>query len=107
MRFIRYLSDHSLEWADAGQVPARKSVRDSPEFKKLPVQYAFAQQLPDVMFVPKTPSIRELQLCLGSAIERVLRGNMRADESLKQAQEEYTRYLERDRVEREFSSEGK
>ena len=30
--FISYISERSIEWAKSGQVPARNSVRESPEF---------------------------------------------------------------------------
>ncbi|HEV7961994.1 MAG TPA: ABC transporter substrate-binding protein, partial [Actinoplanes sp.] len=33
--FINWLSQHSLDWAAGGQVPARKSVRDDPKFAAL------------------------------------------------------------------------
>jgi multiple sugar transport system substrate-binding protein len=106
-RFIRFISDHSLMWADAGQVPARRSVRASDEFKKLPVQYAFAQQLPYVMYPPKTPSVSELSVHVNLAVEKAIRGRATAAEALKQAQQDYKRYLELDRVERELVTVAK
>ena len=36
--FVNYISQKSLEWAKGGQVPARKQVRESAEFKALPEQ---------------------------------------------------------------------
>lgn len=99
-RFIRFISDHSLAWADAGQVPARRSVRDSPEFRKFQVPFAFSQQLDYVMYPPKTPSIGELQLHVNLAVEKALRGRATPAEALKQANEDFLRYLERDRIER-------
>ncbi|HEX5850183.1 MAG TPA: ABC transporter substrate-binding protein, partial [Rubrobacter sp.] len=38
--FINWISQQSLEWAKGGQVPARKEVRESAEFKALPEQAA-------------------------------------------------------------------
>ena len=48
--FIAYISDHSIDWAKSGQVPARASVRESPEFKALEVQSIAAQELDYVKF---------------------------------------------------------
>jgi multiple sugar transport system substrate-binding protein len=105
-RFIRFISDNSVEWADAGQVPARKSAREDPKFKQMQVQYAFSTQLDDVMYPPKTPSIAELQLHVNLAVEKALRGRSTAEEALKEANENYRHYLERDRMERESLKEA-
>ena len=59
--FINWISQRSIEWAKAGQVPARKSVRDSEEFKKLPEQSEFAKELDYVTFVPPVPGIGDVQ----------------------------------------------
>ena len=54
-RFIKYISDNSLEWSEGGQVPVRKSIRATEAFKAMPIQYAFSQQLPYVKYYPKLP----------------------------------------------------
>jgi multiple sugar transport system substrate-binding protein len=59
--FINWISQHSIEWAKAGQVPARKSVRDSQEFKSLKAQSQFAKELDYVHFVPPVPGIGDVQ----------------------------------------------
>jgi multiple sugar transport system substrate-binding protein len=58
--FISYISDHSIDWAKAGQIAARASVRESPEFKALEVQNIAAQQLDYVKFPPAVPGIGEI-----------------------------------------------
>jgi multiple sugar transport system substrate-binding protein len=98
-QFIRFLSDHSLAWADAGQVPARKSARQSDAFKKLQVQYAFSKQLGYVMYPSKTPLISELQLYINVAVEKAIRGRTTAAAALHQANEDFKRFVERDRQE--------
>lgn len=54
--FIAWISEHSLEWAKAGQIPARQSVRNSAEFKALPAVAAIAEQQPDARFFPPIPA---------------------------------------------------
>jgi multiple sugar transport system substrate-binding protein len=54
--FIAWISEHSLEWAKAGQIPARQSVRNSAEFKALPAVSAIAEQQPDARFFPPIPA---------------------------------------------------
>jgi multiple sugar transport system substrate-binding protein len=54
--FIAWISEHSLEWAKAGQIPARQSVRNSAEFKALPAVSKIAEQQPDARFFPPIPA---------------------------------------------------
>jgi multiple sugar transport system substrate-binding protein len=54
--FIAWISEHSLEWAKAGQIPARQSVVNSAEFKALPAVSEIAKQQPDARFFPPIPA---------------------------------------------------
>jgi multiple sugar transport system substrate-binding protein len=96
IRFIRFLSDESLTWAGAGQVPARRSVRETPGFKALPIQHAFARQVPHVMYPPKTPVLFEIQLELDLAVEKAFRGRTTPKEALEAATRNVQAYLDRD-----------
>ena len=59
--FINWISQQSIEWAKAGQIPARNSVRESQEFQTLEEQSQFAKQVPYVHFVPPVPGIGDVQ----------------------------------------------
>jgi multiple sugar transport system substrate-binding protein len=102
-RFVQFLMrpENSLAWAGAGQVTARRSVRESEEFKKLQVQYAFSKQIDYVMYPPKTPSIIEFFLHLDAAVERAVRGRQTPAQALAQAQADFKEYLRKDRIERD------
>ncbi len=99
-QFLRFLSDNSIDWAKAGQVPARKSVRNTPEFKAMPVQSAFAQQIPTMKYLPKSTIIFELNIELDLAVEKVIRGRATPLEALKVANEHVQAFLDRDKNER-------
>jgi multiple sugar transport system substrate-binding protein len=58
--FINWVSSHSEEWAKAGQVPARNSVRDSKAFKDLEWQPVFAEEISYVNFTPPVPGIADV-----------------------------------------------
>jgi len=60
--FINWISQKSAEWAKAGQVPARKSVRESQEFQSLEEQSTLAKQVDYVHFVPPEPGIGDVQV---------------------------------------------
>lgn len=58
--FIKYLTDHSLQWAAAGQCPVRRSALESPEFPKLEGQFQAARQLDYVQYEPQSPVIGQV-----------------------------------------------
>lgn len=98
-RFIAYLSQHSIDWANAGQVPARRSLRETDAFKKMPVQVAFAKQIPHMMYPPRTPVLFELGLEVGLAVEKVIRGRTTPEEALHIANINTQRVMDRDKAE--------
>src|SRR5690606_8071011 len=55
--FLAWLSEHSLEWAGAGMVPARRAARESAAFGRMTEQAIFAEQLPVVRFPPAFPGV--------------------------------------------------
>ncbi|MBV9864126.1 MAG: ABC transporter substrate-binding protein [Abitibacteriaceae bacterium] len=71
-RLMRFLSDHSLTWAEGGQVPARLEVKRSPQFTALPVQAQFARQIGYVVYDPQVPRANSLNQFVDPAIEAAL-----------------------------------
>ena len=96
-RFIRYLSAHSIDWAAAGQVPARKSVRATDAFRKMQVQYAFSKQIPFMVYPPRTTVLFELGFELNHAAEMAIRGDETPTQALKAANENLQKILDRDK----------
>jgi len=84
-RLVKYLSDHSLDWAAGGQVPVRKSLRDSDRFRAMPAQSAFARQIPYVAYFPPTPFIFEYFRAFDDAVELALRGTQSSQAALSDA----------------------
>ncbi|MET0419720.1 MAG: ABC transporter substrate-binding protein, partial [Actinoplanes sp.] len=70
--FINWISQQSLEWAKGGQVPARKEVRESAEFKALPEQAALAAQIDYVRYPPSVPGIGDAFNALNTAINEAV-----------------------------------
>jgi len=97
-RFITFLSNHSVEWARGGQIPARASLRSTPEFQALTIPHTFAQQLDHVRYSPAVPYIFELQRELRIAFEQILRGAATPEEALAKAQRNIEAVIARDRV---------
>ena len=97
-RFVRFLSDNSLDWALGGQVPVRKSLRDTERFRAMTVQHQFARQISFVEYMPRVPFIFEFYSEFDLAVERALRGRMPPGEALRIATENVNRVIERDRA---------
>ena len=70
--FVKYLSDHSLRWAAAGQCPVRRDALDSPEFPKLQGQFQAARQLGYVRYEPESPVIGQVGSFLDASLEAIL-----------------------------------
>ncbi|MGW0550449.1 extracellular solute-binding protein [Streptomyces altiplanensis] len=58
--FIDYMSERSTEWAKAGMIPARNSVREDPAVAGLP-QVALAEDVNAFRFLPALPGVGDVQ----------------------------------------------
>lgn len=95
--FINWISERSIEWAKAGQVPARNSVRESAEFKALKAQSIFAQELDYVEMPPAVPGIGDAQLEMEQAVNRAVLGKQTPQQALDQAASRANQLLEQNR----------
>ena len=84
--FISYISDRSVEWAKSGQIPARNSARETPEFASMKVQSALAEQLPNVVFPPTVPGIGDVTTpTYETAVNEVILGKKQIKPALDEA----------------------
>lgn len=70
--FVRYLSDHSLDWARGGQVPVRKSILASSGFAGLRIQKEFSRELPYVVLEPASVACNQIAPFADAAVEAAL-----------------------------------
>ncbi len=63
---IKYISENSVEWSKAGQIPARNSVRNSAAFKAIDPQASIAPSVENAFFPPAVPGITDT---FGQALE--------------------------------------
>jgi multiple sugar transport system substrate-binding protein len=94
-KLIRYLSEHSLEWAEGGQVPARLSLLRSEAFKKMDAQAAVAEQLSYVHYEPFSTRATEITPFIDSAVNSALLGYQTPGEALEEANARISRVLAR------------
>ena len=94
-RLMRFLSDHSILWGIGGQVPARLSVEQSPQFQALPVQSEFAKQLPYVIYDPQVSKANALNQFVDPAIEAALDQLQTPEDAMKDADRRIDQLLKR------------
>lgn len=95
-RFMRFLSDNSVAWAAGGQIPTRPSLRATAEFEQMPVQSAFARQIPFVRYEPQLPFIFEYLTEYNLAVEKILRGRATPEEALGAAEKRVNAIIARE-----------
>ncbi|MEU6202031.1 ABC transporter substrate-binding protein [Micromonospora musae] len=95
--FINWLSQHSLDWAKGGQVPARKSVRESAEFKALTEVSALAPELDYAAFPPATPGLGEVITTFYNSFNEAALGKKSPKQALDDGVAKANRQLEDNR----------
>lgn len=99
LRFIRFLSDHSLAWSSNGPLPARKSLRSTEAFRQMQTQEEFSRMIPYLQYSPMVPFKLELDIELDIAVERALRRSASSSEALHDAAAKIWTIMERNRHE--------
>jgi multiple sugar transport system substrate-binding protein len=95
--FINWLSEHSLDWAAGGQVPARKAVRDEAGFKQLTEVGALAPELEYAAFPPAAPGIGEAITAFYTAFNEAVLGKKDVKKALDDGAAQATKLLEDNR----------
>ncbi|WBQ05441.1 ABC transporter substrate-binding protein [Kribbella sp. CA-293567] len=95
--FVNYVSQKSLEWAKGGQVPARKQVRESGDFKALTDQAALATQIDDLHFPPPVPGIGDALAELNKAVNEAVLQKAEPAKALSDAAARADKILEANR----------
>jgi multiple sugar transport system substrate-binding protein len=96
LKFILWMSQHSVDWAMAGQVPARNSARDealSSDNIYLKKLKTWASELPYVSFMPPHPKLLEVMPRVAANVEGALLGQWTVEEGLKKAEDEVNQIL--------------
>lgn len=99
--FIKYIVDHAVEWAKAGNIPAYNKARNSSDLKALHPQADIAPSVENPVFPPPIPGVSDAFAPLSDAIGAVMVGSAkdikkalddsahRADQILAQNRQKY------------------
>jgi multiple sugar transport system substrate-binding protein len=92
--FVDWISKHSAEWAGAGMVPARKSIRETPAVQNSP-QGPIAKQIQNLRFLPPVPGLGDVQAqTLEIAVANAVLGKQDPASALKDAAGKATKLME-------------
>lgn len=92
--FISWMSEHSGDWAGAGMIPARQSVRDSGVLDDVP-QAPIVEKIDSMRFIPTTPGIGTVQSeTLEIAVAEGVLGNGSPDSIMGDAASRATTLME-------------
>jgi multiple sugar transport system substrate-binding protein len=92
--FIDWMSKHSADWAGAGMVPARKSVRESAKVTDT-TQGPIAAEIADLHFLPPIPGLGDAQAqTLEIAVADSILGKQKPAAALKAAASKCTKLME-------------
>ena len=91
--FVNWISQQSLPWADAGMVPARKSVRESEEFKAKGAVNEFAKAVDYIRFVPPIPGVNDVMPEWNAAVSKAMLGKQDTAAALGEAAERANKIL--------------
>lgn len=94
-RFMQYLSRNSLQWAEGGQMPSRRSLLESERFKKMPVQQEFAKQLKYAEILPDVPFVTEFANEYDVGLEKAMLGHATPEFALREAAAKIDQVIER------------
>ncbi|MBN1312704.1 MAG: extracellular solute-binding protein [Anaerolineae bacterium] len=95
-KFINWMSEHSVDWAKAGQIPAHNASReealssDDLYLQKLAV---YAEQLPYVAYMPPHPKLLEVMPRIAINVEGAIYGLISVEDALAKAEEEVNQIL--------------
>lgn len=92
--FIAWMSEQSGDWAQAGMIPARQSVRDGGALEGMP-QEPIAELIDNMRFLPPIPGVGTVQAeALEPAVNSVILGDSEAQAALEQAASQATQLME-------------
>lgn len=92
--FIAWMSEHSADWAGAGMIPARQSVRDEGALEGTR-QAPIADLIDNMRFLPPVPGIGTVQAeALEPAVANATLGQEEPEAALQQAQEQATELMQ-------------
>ena len=97
-KFIKAISDDSLAWVEAGNLPAKKTIIESDEFKKIPYRKPLVDAIPVLTMYPNARFYAELTSPTGAQrknFEAIISKQIGVKEGLAKMEKEINEVLSR------------
>jgi multiple sugar transport system substrate-binding protein len=93
--FVKWMNDHSLGWAETGELPAANTVREDPELlSTYPALKPFMDELEYAHYETVSPGINEANALITTAINEALTGKKSPQQALDDAKAKADQILE-------------
>jgi multiple sugar transport system substrate-binding protein len=92
--FVNWMSQHSVGWAEAGMVPARKSVRESAEFAQYTEVKQFEKMIDWAHFPPNVPGMSDTDPEWSKGVSLAMTGKQPVAQALQSAADKGNQILE-------------
>jgi len=92
--FVNWMSQHSVGWAEAGMVPARKSVRESSEFAQYTEVKQFEKMIDWAHFPPNVAGMSDTDPEWNKGVSLAMTGKQPVAQALQGAAEKGNKILE-------------
>ncbi|MFD4960913.1 ABC transporter substrate-binding protein [Microbacterium sp. NPDC058389] len=97
--FVKWMNDHSLAWAETGELPAANTVREDPELlSTYPALEPFIDELDYAHYETVSPGINEANALITTAINEALTGKKSPKEALDDAKKKADAILEQNKA---------
>jgi multiple sugar transport system substrate-binding protein len=97
-QFIKWISDNSILWAESGQIPIKKSILASDDFKKLPYRLPFVDSIPHTVMWSNVRFYGELESPTGARrknFEMIMSKQISVKDGLAKMEKEVNEVLSR------------
>lgn len=92
--FVNWMSQHSVGWAEAGMVPARKSVRESQEFQQYTEVKQFEKMIDWAHFPPNVAGMSDTDPEWNKGVSLAMTGKQPVADALRAAADKGNKILE-------------
>lgn len=84
--FVKWMNDHSSDWASTGELPAQNTVRNDPALlKTYPKLKPFLEELPYAHYETSAPGITSVEALIATAVNEAVLGKKTPQEALDNA----------------------
>lgn len=94
MEFMKWITDNTVAWANAGHIPSKPAVVESEEFQSLPYRKDYAQSAEYAKFYPQSTSIAGFTELIYRELASMIAGEQDVDKTASDLQTEFQKLLD-------------